>query len=141
MRVFSIDLLPRKLLGYIHDVLQRLRKKSVGGSVRDSCIKCYFELKVRGQNNKVRGEVTLTRSPLNSPRFIIANFYTVACTPHGVGLSQLGPPCCPRRIPFVFYRVQQARWFVPYICIYSRFVMNFQRIPPRFLRHVGWYNV
>lgn len=54
MRVFSIDLLPRKLLGYIHDVLQRLRKKSVGGSVRDSCIKSML-FRVESKRAKQQG--------------------------------------------------------------------------------------
>lgn len=83
--------------------------------------------------------MTLTRSPLNSPRFIIANFYTVACTPHGCPTwpTMLLPPhsVCILSCP-------TARWFVHvYIYIYLRFVMNFQRIRPRFLRHVGWNNV
>lgn len=71
---------------------------------------CSNPLKVRGQNKGWwggGGSDVSTQPLVNSPRFIMANFYTVACTV----LVQLGPPYC-RRIPFVFYRVGQARSFV-----------------------------
>lgn len=69
------------------------------------------ESKRAKQTRLVRSDVNAQPAP--SPKFSAVYhrkfLYTVACTPHGV---QLGPPCCPRRIPFVFYRVQQARCFV-----------------------------
>lgn len=117
----------------IHDVLSTGRERSSRDNDSRVLVDVFrAESKRAKQTRLVRSDVNAQPAP--SPKFSAVYhrkfLYTVACTPHGV---QLGPPCCPRRIPFVFYRVQQARCFVHiYIYIYSRFVMNFQRIPPRF---------
>lgn len=96
----------------------------------------YFELKVRGKTTRsVRSDVNAQPpkfSAVYHRKFLHGRVYTARLStwptmllpPHSVCILS-----CPT-----------ARWFV-HVYIYSRFVMNFQRIRPRFLRHVGWNNV
>lgn len=99
----------------------------------------YFELKVRGKTTRsVRSDVNAQPpkfSAVYHRKFLHGRVYTAR-------LSNLAHHVAPAafRLYFIVSNSSLVRTRI-YIYIYSRFVMNFQRIRPRFLRHVGWNNV